>query len=868
MNINSRSFYVSPNGNNNNPGTKDQPWKDISYAVSQKSPVEAGDTVLVQSGTYREIIDLEKSGNSQQGHITLKADGNVVLQDPNPNKGGFRKGVIQSAGESHWIIDGFRIENTSWAGISLRDADNMIVQNNHTYETGASGIIVMPDKYFGGGDAEVTSSNIKVLNNTVERANWKWKTKNDSGSPQEALSIWGVDGFEVAGNLVKDTKKEGIDIKTGSRNGSVHDNTVTGAAQVSGTYAGQRGGPAIYVDGNRADTFNIDIYNNTVHNNTADGIVIADEVGKIGNVSDVRVYNNLVYDNGLQGVNGGVGIMVKHNVKDVTVVNNTLSGNIQGFFVGGGLPEGYTQVDGVLIRNNIFADSKYRNGNVNNASNLTLDNNLFTDGFNELYETRGSVVNLRDSQNTTVKSVGFVDADKKDFRLAKSSAAIDIGSEQLGGYAQAALNDVQRPNGSGVDVGAYEFLSSDLPTTPADPVAPAPSIPSTPPSTPPTPVPQNPNSFGGDSSPNLPTVGGDPNTSDGTDTDPVIISGDASNNVLWGGAENEQIKGFAGRDKIFGRAGDDDLFGDEGNDLLRGDEGDDEIAGGDGNDKLFGGDDDDVLFGEAGRDRLIGNDGDDTLYGGDANDLHRGGNGNDTIFGGDGDDKLFGNDGDDMLSGDDGNDYIRGAAGDDVMEGGSGNDLIFGNAGNDLLNGGTGRDRLIANEGDDVVIGGDDSDLLRGGSGNDQLAGGDGDDRLFGNSNDDVLEGGSGNDLVVGGSGQDQLIGTSSGVASGAEQDVLLGGQGADTFWLGDTSQSFYANAGQDDYALVRDFRASQGDTIQLHGSADQYSLGSTSTDQPKGTAIYLNASGGEELIAVVKGNATLDLNSSDFNFV
>ncbi|MEL6164648.1 MAG: right-handed parallel beta-helix repeat-containing protein, partial [Cyanobacteria bacterium J06628_3] len=278
------TYYVSPDGSNDNPGTKKQPWKTVNHAVRKDSAVKAGDTILVQPGTYTELITLEKSGNEKLGHITLKADGDVILRDPDPKEGGFREGVIQSANQGHWIIDGFRIENTSWAGISLRDANNMIVQNNHTFETGASGIIVLPESYYKGGDAEVTSKDIKVLNNKIERANGRWTGRGDTRGTQEALSIWGVDGFEVANNIVKEATREGIDIKTGSRNGSVHSNTVTGAAKVSGTPGGYNGGPAIYIDGNRSDTFNIDIYNNTVYENVSEGITIADEAPDQGDV--------------------------------------------------------------------------------------------------------------------------------------------------------------------------------------------------------------------------------------------------------------------------------------------------------------------------------------------------------------------------------------------------------------------------------------------------------------------------------------------------------------------------------------------------------------------------------------------------------
>ncbi len=168
-----RLYYVSPSGSDDNSGSQNSPWKSINYAVSEDSPIAAGDTVLVQPGTYTELISLGKSGSDSQ-RITLKADGEVTLRDPNPNSGSFPEGVIQSPGQSNWIIDGFRIENTSWAGISLSDAKNITVQNNETYQTGSSGIIALPKTFFGGGEKEITGSNVKILNNTVERANWRW----------------------------------------------------------------------------------------------------------------------------------------------------------------------------------------------------------------------------------------------------------------------------------------------------------------------------------------------------------------------------------------------------------------------------------------------------------------------------------------------------------------------------------------------------------------------------------------------------------------------------------------------------------------------------------------------------------------------
>lgn len=453
------TYYVSPNGSDDNPGTEQLPWKTINYAVSQGSPVIAGDKILVKPGTYTELINLDKSGDDELGHITLKADGEVILKDPDPINGNFREGVIQSASEGFWIIDGFRIEDTSWAGISLRDANNMIVQNNHTFETGASGIIVMPDTYFFGGENEVTSKDIKVLGNTVERANWRWAGSGDSRGTQEALSIWGVDGFEVANNLVKEGKREGIDAKTGSRNGSIHNNTVTGVAQVSGTPTGYNAGAAIYVEGNRADTFNIDVYNNLVYDNVAEGIVVADEVPGKGDVSDIRVFNNVVYGNGRLGINSGMGIAVTSNVNNVEVINNTVVNNIQSIVVDGtDYTGGYNTYD-VLVRNNIFADAVFRNGLIEDANNVILDNNLFTNDFNQLYQGGSGLVNFVETNNTQVETIGFFDVAANNYRLSSNSAAIDIGSDLIPDYASIDKDGIQRNQDEAPDVGAYEYVA-------------------------------------------------------------------------------------------------------------------------------------------------------------------------------------------------------------------------------------------------------------------------------------------------------------------------------------------------------------------------------------------------------------------------
>ncbi|MFJ3374126.1 retention module-containing protein [Pseudomonas sp. NPDC086112] len=84
--------------------------------------------------------------------------------------------------------------------------------------------------------------------------------------------------------------------------------------------------------------------------------------------------------------------------------------------------------------------------------------------------------------------------------------------------------------------------------------------------------------------------------------------------------------------------------------------------------------------------------------------------------------------------------------------------------------------------------------------GNDTLLGGAGNDILFGQGGNDLLDAGKGNDILLGGSGNDSLIG-------GQGNDILIGGSGADTFiWkAGDTGSD-----------VIKDFKASEGDRIDL----------------------------------------------------
>jgi Ca2+-binding RTX toxin-like protein len=157
---------------------------------------------------------------------------------------------------------------------------------------------------------------------------------------------------------------------------------------------------------------------------------------------------------------------------------------------------------------------------------------------------------------------------------------------------------------------------------------------------------------------------------------------------------------------------------------------------------------------------------------------------------------------------------------------------------------------------------------------------------LYGGNGNDVLNSGSGNDFVLGGKGDDILTGAgyiptgpSGGSYGVGEIDILVGGDGRDTFNLGGrnaagTFSVYYddynqTTAGESDYAIITDFNPSE-DIIQLVGTASDYILGSSPTGLAQGVAINLKKPDGElnELIAIVEGVSSLSLDSSYFTFI
>jgi hypothetical protein len=142
-------------------------------------------------------------------------------------------------------------------------------------------------------------------------------------------------------------------------------------------------------------------------------------------------------------------------------------------------------------------------------------------------------------------------------------------------------------------------------------------------------------------------------------------------------------------------------------------------------------------------------------------------------------------------------------------------------------------------------------------------------DVTFGDLTVEEIEG---HDIVVATAAGGPLRAVDPGAANPGrgETDVLEGAAGADRFLLGEDGFVFYDDdvagaAGQGDYGVVWDFQKGT-DRIQLAGAAGDYTLGTSPSGLPGGTAIYHVAPGEtNELIGIVANTTGLSLTGPDF---
>ena len=138
--VTKKVIYVSPNGNDNNPGSEDSPYLSLSKAVSQATK---GTTIYLENGVYpcSERINLTQSGTEDEPiTITAKNVGEKVelnfTNQPYGHNNSSYVGVYLKG--NYWNLIGLTIAHAGDNGIKVEGSHNYIGRciTHHNGDTG------------------------------------------------------------------------------------------------------------------------------------------------------------------------------------------------------------------------------------------------------------------------------------------------------------------------------------------------------------------------------------------------------------------------------------------------------------------------------------------------------------------------------------------------------------------------------------------------------------------------------------------------------------------------------------------------------------------------------------------------------------
>ena len=163
------------------------------------------------------------------------------------------------------------------------------------------------------------------------------------------------------------------------------------------------------------------------------------------------ISNNISYDN------SGYGIHCWHNCNELVITNNVVFNNKEGgILIGQGDNPNFGDVpaDGMLVANNIAVDNGrfgIRESGATGPGNQYLHNNVWDNHDDGIDLITGTEV------QTITTDPAFVDYERNgtgDYRLQPWSPNVDAGV--VDGAPMLDFNGIDRPQGGGVDIGAYE----------------------------------------------------------------------------------------------------------------------------------------------------------------------------------------------------------------------------------------------------------------------------------------------------------------------------------------------------------------------------------------------------------------------------
>jgi hypothetical protein len=267
------SYYVAPDGDDANPGTRALPWRTVSRAAAA---VEAGRTVVFKSGVYDVPADQKWPSGEPGQWVAFRGEGDVVLRQA-------RNGDVV-------VIDGAYLgfEGITFSGRSNRYALYLVRLQGAEYITFRNCKFVDTN---GHGLGIFDASHVTIADSLISPEHTEYGAREGvvlAGAYTEYITIRDTE--------VRHTGHTGIDIEGGAHvtidNCHIHDTSSHGIEL------------ATYGDGGTIN--DVVIKNSDIHDT---GLWVSDDPAthnknaiRIVDAGSVTIEGNDIYDHGLAGV--------------------------------------------------------------------------------------------------------------------------------------------------------------------------------------------------------------------------------------------------------------------------------------------------------------------------------------------------------------------------------------------------------------------------------------------------------------------------------------------------------------------------------------------------------------------------------------
>ena len=459
-----RTYYVAPDGNDEQPGTFAQPWATMYKAAAT---LQAGDTVYVRGGRYKlrsdwqQIVAVQNSGAAGRPITFAGYPGETAVLDGDDHHCAHDtrvpyaiydrdQGLFNIFEKTNIVVRSLWIENSRKSGLGVYQSRDIWLDHNTVF--GA---------YHCGMNTARTTQ-FRIIGNTLGRncsTKYAFDLKTQAWQPhagkppgREAIDNHGNEHVEIAFNEIYHCDKDSI--ADPGRHFRIHHN------EIHDCWSEYPMAGNLYLDAYGAIMDDLDVHDNIIYRVTV-GICVGSEGG--ARATNIRIHRNLCFSNYFAGIilNSAGNNGPRDNI---IIENNTIHGNgwrEGNANPGGGIHLGTHEARDIVIRHNLVTGNRdYAIATVGQdrvARRIEIYGNLCEPVFPNPQRLAAKFPHWTPvlGDLPVVGEPRYINAAEADFRLQPDSPAIDV---------IATRTD---PDGTAGELGAFDFVQRLPPLPPA-----------------------------------------------------------------------------------------------------------------------------------------------------------------------------------------------------------------------------------------------------------------------------------------------------------------------------------------------------------------------------------------------------------------